>query len=79
MDGPTVRNLKIIEININSIIKVNRSYELLNFINLQNPDIVLLNETKLKTNHKLFFQYSELILKDRSNASKGGGTAILIK
>lgn len=79
MDESTVKNLKIIEINVNSIIKLSRRYELLNFINLHNPDIVLLNETKLNTKHKLFFENYDLIRKDRPNASKGGGTAILIK
>lgn len=32
MDGSTGRNLKMIEINVNSIRKLGRRYELLNFI-----------------------------------------------
>lgn len=79
MDESIVKNLKIIEINVNSIIKTSRRYDLLNFIKLHNPDIVLLNETKLNTKHKLHFEEYELIRNDRLNSTRGGGVAILIK
>lgn len=48
--------LKIIHINVNSIIRLARRYELLNFLNKNKPDIVLLNETKLYKKHKLLFE-----------------------
>lgn len=50
------KELKIIHVNVNSLIKISRRYELNNFIKNNNPDIVLLNETKLNNKHKLFLK-----------------------
>ena len=45
------KNLKIINLNVNSLISMSRRYDLQQFINLQKPDIALLSETKLDTIH----------------------------
>lgn len=71
--------LNIIHINVNSLIKLNRRYELNNLLRNQKPDIVLLNETKLNPKHKLVFEKYEMVRKDRVSANCGGGTGILIK
>lgn len=50
------KELKIIHVNVNSLIKISRRYELNNFIKNNNPDIVLLNETKITTNINFFLK-----------------------
>lgn len=75
----TEKNLNIIQINVNSLISLSKRYNLYNFVNTYNPDIVLLNETKLNVRHKVTFKDYCLIRKDRKDAKRGGGTAILIK
>lgn len=79
MDEIIVKTLNIIEINVNSLIRLSRRYDLSVFIEKQNPDIVLLNETKLNSRHKICFNDYTFIRKDRLNATRGGGTAILMK
>lgn len=73
------KELKIIHINVNSIIRLARRYELLNFLNKNKPDIVLLNETKLNKKHKLLFEEYDFVRRDRVGSNRGGGTAILVK
>lgn len=46
-------NLFIVQINVNSLVRQNRRYDLQTFLKKYNPDIVLLNETKLNYKHKL--------------------------
>lgn len=65
--SPITKNLKILEINVNSLILLSRRHTLQTFINSQNPDIVLLNETKLNQRHKLYFDNFDLIRRDRPN------------
>lgn len=79
MANNLVKYLSIIEINVNSLIKLSRRYYLNTFIKQPNPDLVLLNETKLNNNHKISFENYNIIRKDRVNSKRGGGTAILIK
>lgn len=74
-----LKNLKIIHINVNSLISLSRRFDLQKFLEKHNPDIVLLNETKLNPRHKLKFFNYVMIRKDRPGATRGGGTAILIK
>lgn len=73
------KNLKIIHINVNSLISISRRYDLQQFLKKHNPDIVLLNETKLNSKHRLNFENYKMIRKDRKDSKRGGGTAILIK
>lgn len=64
-------SLKIIHINVNSIIKISRRYELQNFLSNNNPDIDLLNETKLNPRYNLCFNGYKMIRKDRFGSKKG--------
>ena len=62
------QNIKIISVNVNSIVTNARRYNLLNFINKHEPDIVLLNETKLNSNHRISFEHYNIIRNGRSMA-----------
>ena len=69
----------MLSINTNSIAAQYRRYNLLDTIKKYNPDITLINETKLNKNHKLAFKDYNMIRNDRESAWNGGGTAILIR
>lgn len=75
----TNKSLKIIQINVNSIIRISRRYELQSFLDEHKPDIVLLNETKLNPKHRVHFNNYKTLRKDRIGSIRGGGTAVLIK
>lgn len=70
--------LKIINLNINSIISKHKRIQLSELLKISKPDIVLLTETKIKPAHKITFTDYEFIRNDRLTDS-GGGTAIIIK
>lgn len=65
------KELNIIHININSLINLSRRYNLSVFLNNNNPDLVLINETKLNSKHKLNFENYNFIRNDRKNAKRG--------
>lgn len=71
--------IKVISVNVNSIVSNSRRFNLTNFLEQHDPDILLLNETKLNNNHKVSFENYDFIRKDRPNSIQGGGTGILIK
>lgn len=71
--------LKIYTINVNSIVAISRRAYLMDFLAKNNPDIVLLCETKLNKINKISFKKYNFIRHDRRDAIQGGGTAILIK
>ena len=50
--------------NPNSI--KNKYYEFLNFINVNKPDLISLNETKINNNNEFFIPNYKIIRKDRS-------------
>lgn len=70
--------LKIIVINVNSIVTNQRRSSLLSMLEENIPDIVCLAETKLKKDHVMRLKNYEVIREDRKN-KEGGGTAVLIK
>lgn len=70
--------IKIIALNINSIIGKEKKLLLADFLQRQNPDIVLLTETKTNIKHKIYITNYQVIRNDRVNIG-GGGTAILVK
>ena len=74
-----VKHLKIISINANSLISNQKRYSMLTLIKKETPDIVLISETKLNNRHKVHFKNYSMIRHDRSNATQGEWTAILIK
>ena len=65
------KNLKIINLNVNSLISMSRRYDLQQFINLQKPDIALLSETKLNPRHKLQFVNYEIMRGRLQNKAVG--------
>ena len=75
----TLKSMKIISINVNSIITNQRQASLLKFINRYNPDILLLSETKINKIHKVQFKNYNIVRTDRPNATQSGGTAILVR
>lgn len=70
--------LTIMELNIISLVSISKRKQFQIFLNEENPDIILLCETKVKINHKLTFSGYNIIRNDRQE-NMGGGTAILIK
>lgn len=71
--------LKIIQLNINSLRSIRKRQELELFLKTENPDIVLLNETKLNNSHRVSFRHYKFIRTDRPNNKGGGGTGILVR
>lgn len=71
--------IKIISINVNSIITNQKRYELLELLNQHNPHIACLCETKLNQNHQLSFKNYHLLRRDRPYLTRRGRTAILVK
>ena len=74
-----INSLKIIAINVNSIVSIHKQQYLKTFLNENDPDVVLLNETKLNPKRRVQFENYKMIRVDRPESTLGGGTAILIK
>ncbi|XP_017892292.1 uncharacterized protein LOC108632312 [Ceratina calcarata] len=74
-----INTLKIAAINANSICSNSRRFDLYNFANNFNHDIIFISETKLSARHKISFKNYNFVRSDRPNAVLGGGTAILLK
>lgn len=71
-------NLKIIFININSLVSRQKRHYFNLFIKEQKPDIILVAEHKLNKNHNLNINGYNIYRQHR-NGRMGGGTAIIIK
>ncbi|KAK2577957.1 hypothetical protein KPH14_012655, partial [Odynerus spinipes] len=76
---PLLNRLKIISSNVNSLISNARRTNLTELLKELNPDIVLINETKLNPKHKISLKDYNIIRQDRPEANQAGGTAIIIK
>lgn len=74
-----IAKLKLISANINSLVSNSKRIALTLLLNKTNPDIILLNETKLNNKHTMYFKSYKIIRNDRRNAINGGGTAIIIR
>lgn len=70
--------MKIIALNVNSLVSLSKRSELSIFLNRHNPLALLLSETKLNKKHKIIFNGYNIIRTDRGLGS-GGGTAIVLK
>lgn len=70
-------DLKIIQYNCRGITTRAKQTEFIYFLNIHNPDIILLSETFLKPKHKFTVPNYKTYRTDRIEI--GGGTAILIK
>lgn len=71
-------NLKILTLNVNSLISNAKRHEVLVFLGTHKPHVLLLTETKLSACHNVQFRGYEIIRTDRLN-SAGGGTAIILR
>lgn len=71
--------LKILALNVNSIVGHYRRVNLLEILNRQSPHCMLLNETKLSSRHNLSFKNYIVERTDRETEYAAGGTAVLIK
>lgn len=69
-----MNNLKIIALNVNSIVSVSRRLNLLKFMEQHQPDILMLSETKINRHHQITFKNYKIIRQDRPNSHQGGGT-----
>lgn len=76
MSPTNMNELKVIQLNINSLVSKNKRTEFNLFLKKYKPQIVMLSETKLNKKHKLFFDGYKILRNDR-NTNKGGGTAII--
>lgn len=71
--------INITAVNVNSIIAHHRRLKLNQLITDHNLKIVLLSETKLNAAHRISLTDHDIIRTDRPNATRGGGTVIVIK
>lgn len=72
-----ITSLRIMHWNANGI--RNKISELKNILSQLKVDIILINETKLKSSTKFYVSGYRCIRKERDNDGNGGGVAILIK
>lgn len=73
-----INKVKIIHINANSIRSAEKRHFLANFIQKQQPDILLISETKLNNKYQPSFNNYKLFRCDRQY-NNGGGTAIIVR
>lgn len=71
--------LKIITLNVQSIIGHQRRHNLQQFLALHKPDLLLITETHLVNKHRVHFRNHEMIRTDKHPDKATTGTAILIK
>lgn len=74
-----MKKLKLISINVNSIVKNQRRALLMQLIKAQNPNVIFLTKTKLNNTHIIKFKDYNIIRNDRNVQHIGGGTEIIIK
>lgn len=72
-------NIKIVEINVNSLISLERRHNLIDFTNTHKPDIILVVETVLQTNHRIQFPNYNFIRTDKDTSPNSRGTGLLIR
>ena len=73
----TKMELKILQFNINSLLAHIR--ELKQFLSKNSYDLVCIQETFLKTKHKIKFPGYTVVRTDRPDTTRGGGLLILAK
>lgn len=72
-----MKSFRIVYFNCNSLF--NQLFEFLNFLEASRADIVILNETFLKSRHDLDITGYDSLRLDAPNDEHGGGIAILVK
>lgn len=73
-----IKEMKIITINVNSLISHSKRHDVERFLKRNKPHVLLIEETKLNVKHTLDFRHYSMVRVDRTN-SRGGGTAVLIR
>lgn len=76
--APLPKTLKIIEVNVNSLVSLSRRHSLSSFLDAHKPHIALIVETHLKPFHKFAHRDYSIFRNDRPDR-RGGGTAVLVK
>lgn len=71
--------LRIVELNVNSLISIKKRHELQDFLKTNNPDIVLLCETCISEKHKIQFNNYNFHRNDAIPGTLKRGTGILIR
>ena len=64
--------------SVNSLVSLNRRYDLDLFLKKNLPDIIAISETKLNKKHNLMFDGYQIFRSKRADGG-GGGTALLVK
>lgn len=72
-------NIKIMQINTNSLISSVRRHNMQTFLKKHKPCAVLISETVLQPKHKIVFDNYQFIRTDKDNSTHKRGTGILIK
>lgn len=72
-------NIKIMQINANSLISSVRRHNMQTFLKTHKPCAVLISETVLQPKHKIVFDNYQFIRTDKDNSTHKRGTGILIK
>lgn len=75
----TINLFKIIEINVNSLISLERRHNLKIFLNTHRPHLVLLVETVLLAKHAITFPNYHFVRSDKESFPNGRGTGILVR
>lgn len=73
------KSLKVIELNVRSLIKRSRRHDMCSFLQQHQPDVLLLCETQLRSEHRVEFKDYEFIRKDKVTGTMRTGSAILVK
>lgn len=72
------KDLKIVQLNVNSLISHERRHNLNQFLIMHKPHAALIAETNLHAKHKLNFKNYNFIRTNKPTAQNGRGTGILI-
>lgn len=75
----SVQPLRIIEINVGSLISKQKRHDMAILLKVNKPDIVLINETVLNDSHNVEFSSYAFNRTNKVPNSPGRGTGILIK
>lgn len=72
----THNSVKIIALNVNSLISTQKKHSLKVFLDEQKPEVIMLSETNLSPNHNITYKNYNIIRNDKTNEKRG--TAILL-
>lgn len=72
------KSVKVIFINVNSIVSRTRRHYIQNFTDEQKPDVLMMAEHKLSSTHKFELRGYKTYRQDRAKG-KGGGTAVCVR